>query len=43
VRARAHVVECLSDHLRASRSRSAPKSAEPPPALTSIAVEKAGI
>jgi nitrate/nitrite transport system ATP-binding protein len=42
VRARAHVVECLSDHLRASRSRSAPKSAEPPPALTSIAVEKAG-
>jgi nitrate/nitrite transport system ATP-binding protein len=43
VLARAHVVECLSDHLRASRSRSGPTSHEPPPALSSIAVEKAGI
>jgi nitrate/nitrite transport system ATP-binding protein len=41
--ARAHVVECLSDHLRASRSRSAQKSSEPPPAFTPVAVEKAGL
>ncbi len=41
--ARAHVVECLSDHLRASRSRSAPNSVDPPPAFTAVAVEKAGI
>ena len=41
--ARAHVVESLSDHLRASRSRSAPNNVEPPPALTAVAVEKAGI
>ena len=40
--ARTHVVECLSDHLRASHSRSIANSAEPPPAFTSIAVEKAG-
>ena len=43
VLARTHVVECLSDHLRASRARSAPKSPEPPPAFTSVAVEKAGL
>ena len=41
--ARAHVVECLSDHLRASRARSAPNTVEPPPALTAAVVEKAGI
>ena len=41
--ARAHVVECLSDHLRASRSRSAPNRPEPPPAFSSVAVEKAGV
>jgi nitrate/nitrite transport system ATP-binding protein len=41
--ARAHVVECLSDHLHASRSRSAPKRPEPPPAFSSVAVEKAGV
>ena len=41
--ARAHVVECLSDHLRASRSRPNPKRPEPPPAFTSVAVEKAAI
>jgi nitrate/nitrite transport system ATP-binding protein len=41
--ARAHVVECLSDHLRASRSRPAPKRPEPPPAFSSVAVEKARI
>ena len=40
---RAHVVECLSDHLRASRSRSAPNNVDPPPAFTAAAVEKAGI
>lgn len=43
VLARAHVVECLSEHLRASRSHAAPKSPEPPPAFTSVAVEKAGL
>ncbi len=41
--ARAHVVECLSDHLRASRSRAAPNRPEPPPAFSSVAVEKAGV
>ena len=41
--ARAHVVECLSDHLRTSRARSTPQRPEPPPALASAAVEKAGI
>src|SRR5687768_4274323 len=41
--AMAHVVECLSDHLRASRSRSTSNNVEPPPALTVVAVEKAGI
>ena len=40
---RAHVVECLSDHLRTSRSRSAPNNVDPPPAFTAVAVEKAGI
>ena len=40
--ARAHVVECLSDHLHASRSRPSRKPQEPPPAFTSVAVEKAG-
>jgi nitrate/nitrite transport system ATP-binding protein len=39
--ARAHVVECLSDHLHASRSRSRRKPQEPPPAFTSVAVEEA--
>ena len=42
IRARAHVVECLSDHLRASRSRSAPERLTAA-GITSIAVEKAGI
>jgi nitrate/nitrite transport system ATP-binding protein len=39
--ARAHVVECLSDHLHASRSRGTRKPPEPPPAFSSVAVEKA--
>jgi nitrate/nitrite transport system ATP-binding protein len=38
--ARAHVVECLSDHIRASRSRSAPHRPEPPEAFSSVAVGK---
>lgn len=41
--ARAHVVESLSDHLRASRGRSARNDAEPPAAFTAVAVEKAGL
>lgn len=41
--AKAHVVECLSDHLHASRSRTSPKRPEPPPAFSAIAVEKAGV
>jgi nitrate/nitrite transport system ATP-binding protein len=41
--ARAHVVECLSDHLRASRSRSALNSPEPPTAFAAVAAEKAGV
>jgi len=41
--ARAHVVECLSDHLRASRSRPNPTRQEPPPAFSSAAVEKARV
>ena len=41
--ARAHVVECLSDHLHASRSRQQKKPPEPPPAFSSVAVEKAGL
>ncbi|HUP40385.1 MAG TPA: ABC transporter ATP-binding protein [Vicinamibacterales bacterium] len=41
--ARAHVVECLSDHLRASRSRSAANNVSPPPGFTAVAVEKAGL
>ena len=40
---RAHVVECLSDHLRTSRSRSTPNNMNPPPAFTAVATEKAGI
>ena len=40
--ARAHVVECLSDHLHASRPRPNRKPQEPPPAFSSVAVEKAG-
>jgi nitrate/nitrite transport system ATP-binding protein len=40
--ARAHVVECLSDHLHASRSRPKRKPQEPPPAFSPVAVEKAG-
>jgi len=38
--AKAHVVECLSDHLHASRSRPARKSQEPPPAFSPVAVEE---
>jgi nitrate/nitrite transport system ATP-binding protein len=38
--ARAHVVECLSDHLHASRSRPGSKPQEPPPAFSSVAVEE---
>ena len=41
--ARAHVVECLSDHLRASHSRPNPNRPEPPRAFSSIAVEKARV
>ena len=41
--ARAHVVECLSDHLHASRARPARTRQEPPPPFSSVAVEKAGI
>jgi nitrate/nitrite transport system ATP-binding protein len=40
--ARAHVVECLSDHLHTSRSRQAHKPPAPPPAFSPVAVEKAG-
>jgi nitrate/nitrite transport system ATP-binding protein len=40
--ARAHVVESLSDHLRASRARPNHTPEEPPPAFSPIAVEKAG-
>jgi nitrate/nitrite transport system ATP-binding protein len=40
--ARAHVVECLSDHLHASRSRQARTPQDPPPAFSRAAVEKAG-
>ena len=40
--ARAHVVECLSDHLDASRTRQNRKPQEPPPAFTSAVAEKAG-
>ena len=40
--ARAHVVECLSDHLHASRSRDHRNPHEPPPAFSPVAVEKAG-
>jgi nitrate/nitrite transport system ATP-binding protein len=39
--ARAHVVECLSDHLHASRARPDRKRQEPPPSLSSVAVERA--
>jgi nitrate/nitrite transport system ATP-binding protein len=41
--ARAHVVECLSDHLRASHSRANPTRQEPPPAFSSASVEKARV
>ena len=41
--ARAHVVECLSDHLHASRARPERPRQEPPPSFTSVAVEKAGL
>jgi nitrate/nitrite transport system ATP-binding protein len=41
--ARAHVVESLSDHLRASRSRPNPTRPEPPPAFSAVAVEKARV
>jgi nitrate/nitrite transport system ATP-binding protein len=41
VLARAHVVECLSDHLRTARAHSNPSRPEPPPAFSPIAVEKA--
>ncbi len=40
--ARAHVVECLSDHLHASRSRPGRKPQEPPPAYSPVAVKEAG-
>lgn len=40
---RAHVIECLSDHLHASRPRAIPARPDPPPALSSVAVEKAGV
>jgi len=40
--AKAHVVECLSDHLHASRSHPGRKPQEPPPAFSSVAVEEAG-
>ena len=41
IRARAHVVECLSDHLHASRARPSRNPHEPPPAFSPVAVEKA--
>ena len=41
--ARAHVVECLSDHLHASRPRPDCKRREPPASLSAVAVEKAGV
>jgi len=41
--ARAHVVECLSDHLRASHSRANPPRQEPPPAFSSASVETARV
>ena len=41
--ARAHVVECLSDHLHASRSRELKTPPAPPPAFSPVAVEKAGL
>jgi nitrate/nitrite transport system ATP-binding protein len=40
--AKAHVVECLSDHLHASRTRPGCKPQEPPPAYSPVAVEEAG-
>jgi nitrate/nitrite transport system ATP-binding protein len=40
--AKAHVVECLSDHLHASRARSGGKPHEPPPAYSPVAVKEAG-
>jgi nitrate/nitrite transport system ATP-binding protein len=40
---RAHVVECLSDHLHASRAVAPSKRQDPPPAFSSVAVEKAGV
>jgi nitrate/nitrite transport system ATP-binding protein len=40
--ARAHVVECLSDHLHASRARQGRTPQDPPPAFSRAAVEKAG-
>jgi nitrate/nitrite transport system ATP-binding protein len=39
---RAHVVECLSDHLRTSRPGPVPQRPQPPPAFSSVAVDKAG-
>lgn len=41
--ARAHVVECLSDHLHASRSRPSRERQQPPPAFSPAVVEKAGL
>jgi nitrate/nitrite transport system ATP-binding protein len=41
--AKAHVVECLSDHLHASRSRPGGKPHEPPPAYSPVAVKEAGV
>ena len=41
--ARAHVVECLSDHLHTSHARASRNRQEPPPAFSPVAVEKAGL
>ena len=41
--ARAHVVECLSDHLHASQSRPERSRQQPPPSLSSVAVEKVSL
>ena len=43
IAARAHVVECLSDHLEASRSGRDRKPGEPPPSFSSVAVKEAGL
>jgi nitrate/nitrite transport system ATP-binding protein len=40
---RAHVVECLSDHLHASRPGAVPADPAPQSAFSSVAAEKAGV